>query len=188
MPELHDLSPVPGSRRNRKRVGRGPGSGKGKRAGRGQDGQKSRSGGTIRPGFEGGQMPLQRRIPKRGFKNFTRVEYQVVNIRDLGRMEAGEVTPEGLHAHGLIGTLKKPVKVLGMGDVEGAYQVSAHAFSGTAREKIEAAGGSVTVLGGSSDDLSATAAVADDADNVPDAAAEDAPESDEAAEPEDEQA
>jgi hypothetical protein len=133
-------------------------------------------------------MPLQRRIPKRGFKNFTRVEYQVVNVRDLSRLEAGEVTPEGLHAHGLIGTLNKPVKVLGMGDVEGVYQVSAHAFSGTARDKIEAAGGAVTVLAGASDDPNATAAVADDADKAPDADAEHAPENDGAAQPEDEQA
>jgi len=92
-------------------------------------------------------MPLQRRIPKRGFKNFTRVEYQPVNVRDLNRIEAGEVTPEIMKAHGLIGTLKKPVKVLGTGEVTGAYLVAAHAFSGTARSKIEGAGGSVAVLG-----------------------------------------
>jgi hypothetical protein len=91
-------------------------------------------------------MPLQRRIPKRGFTNLSRVEFQVVNVRDLSRTDAGEVTPEILLARGLIGTLKKPVKVLGMGAIEGVYQVSAHAFSGTAREKIEAAGGSATVL------------------------------------------
>jgi len=101
----------------------------------------------VRPGFEGGQMPLQRRIPKRGFKNFNRVEYQGVNVRDLARIEAGEVTPDVLKAHGLISTLKKPVKILGTGAVEGSYQVSAHAFSGAARTKIEAAGGTVTVLG-----------------------------------------
>lgn len=192
MPELHDLSPIPGSRSNRKRVGRGPGSGKGKRAGRGQDGQKSRSGGAIRRDFEGGQMPLQRRIPKRGFKNFTRVEYQVVNLRDLNRMETGEVTPEGLHASGLIGTVKKPVKILGMGDLEGAYQVSAHAFSSSAQEKIEAAGGSVTVLDRrSEEDASSTtnsAAVAETADDQPAAAAEDASAVDEASEPEDQKA
>jgi len=92
-------------------------------------------------------MPLQRRIPKRGFKNFNRVEYQGVNVRDLSRIEAGEVTPEVLKEFGLIGTLKKPVKILGTGEVDGAYQVSAHAFSGTARTKIEGAGGTVTVLG-----------------------------------------
>ncbi len=147
MAELHDLSPKPGSTRDRKRVGRGPGSGTGKTSGRGHKGQGARSGGNVRRGFEGGQMPLQRRIPKRGFTNIHRVEFQVVNVRDLARIEAGEVTPETLRAHGLVGTLKNPVKILGVGDVEGAYQVSAHAFSGTAREKIEAAGGTVTVLG-----------------------------------------
>ncbi len=152
MPELHDLSPSPGSHRDSKRVGRGPGSGTGKTAGRGHKGQRARAGGNVRPGFEGGQMPLQRRIPKRGFKNINRVEYQGVNVRDLSRIEAGEVTPEVLKAHGLIGTLKKPVKILGTGEIEGAYQVSAHAFSGTARTKIEGAGGTVTVLGSSAAD------------------------------------
>ena len=92
-------------------------------------------------------MPLQRRIPKRGFKNLNRVEYQGVNVRDLSRIEAGDVTPDTLKAHGLIGTLKKPVKILGTGEIEGAYQISAHAFSQAARTKIEAAGGTVTVLG-----------------------------------------
>jgi hypothetical protein len=93
-------------------------------------------------------MPLQRRIPKRGFKNINRVAYQVVNVRDLSRIEAGEVTPAVLHHHGLIGSLRHPVKVLGMGEVEGAYQVSAHGFSEAAREKIEGAGGTVTMLPG----------------------------------------
>jgi large subunit ribosomal protein L15 len=148
MPELHDLSPPPGSRRNRKRVGRGPGSGTGKTAGRGHKGQGARSGGNVRPGFEGGQMPLQRRIPKRGFKNFNRVEYQVVNVRDLSRIPAGEVTPQVLREHGLIGTLAIPVKILGTGETEGAYQISAHACSAAARAKIEGAGGTVTILGG----------------------------------------
>jgi large subunit ribosomal protein L15 len=92
-------------------------------------------------------MPLQRRIPKRGFTNIHRVEYQVVNVRDLARIEAGEITPEVLRAHGLIGTLAKPVKILGVGEAAGAYRVSAHGFSGTAKEKIEAAGGTITVLG-----------------------------------------
>ena len=147
MPELHDLSPKPGSHRDRKRLGRGPGSGTGKTSGRGHKGQGSRSGGGVRRGFEGGQMPLQRRIPKRGFKNIHRVEYQVVNVRDLSRIEAGEVTPETLREHGLIRNLNQPVKVLGMGEVEGAYQVSAHRFSGSAREKIEGAGGTAERLG-----------------------------------------
>jgi len=91
-------------------------------------------------------MPLQRRIPKRGFTNINRVEYQVVNVRDLARIPAGDVTPEVLRTHGLIGTLRRPVKVLGVGEVEGAYRITAHAFSGTAKEKIEAAGGTATVL------------------------------------------
>ncbi len=152
MPELHDLNPPPGSHRNRKRVGRGAGSGKGKTAGRGHKGQGARAGGKVRPGFEGGQMPLQRRIPKRGFTNINRVEYQAVNVRDLARIPAGEVTPQVLRDHGLIGSMAKPVKILGTGEVEGAYQVSAHACSATARVKIEGAGGTVTILGGTVSD------------------------------------
>jgi large subunit ribosomal protein L15 len=147
MAELHDLSPVDGSHRDRKRVGRGPGSGNGKTAGRGQKGQKARSGGSIAAGFEGGQMPLHRRIPKRGFNNLNRVEYQVVNVRDLGGL-SGEVTPEVLREAGLIGSLRKPVKVLGTGEIEAALTVKVHAFSQSARTKIEAAGGAVAVLGG----------------------------------------
>ncbi len=146
MPELHDLKPAPGSHRERKRVGRGPGSGKGKTAGRGHKGHKARTGGNTRPGFEGGQMPLQRRIPKRGFSNPGRQEYQVVNLRDLARLEPGQVNPVVLYRQGLIGSLRQPVKILGEGDVGGAYQVSAHAFSAGARRKIEAAGGTATVL------------------------------------------
>lgn len=152
MAELHDLSPTTGSNRNRKRVGRGPGSGSGKTAGRGQDGQKSRSGGNVHPRFEGGQMPLTRRIPKRGFKSINRVEYQVVNVRDLERMD-GEVSLGSLRSAGLIRSLRKPVKVLGEGELGKKLTVSAHAFSASAQAKIEAAGGSVTVIGsGSSDD------------------------------------
>lgn len=152
MAELHDLSPTTGSNRNRKRVGRGPGSGSGKTAGRGQDGQKSRSGGNVHPRFEGGQMPLTRRIPKRGFKSINRVEYQVVNVRDLERMD-GEVSLTSLRSAGLIRSLRKPVKVLGEGELGKKLTVSAHAFSASAQAKIEAAGGSVTVIGsGSSDD------------------------------------
>ena len=153
MAELHDLSPPAGSRRNAKRVGRGQGSGLGKTAGRGQDGQKSRSGGRIRRDFEGGQMPLMRRIPKRGFKNFNRVEYQVVNVRDLGRCD-GDVGPDELKAAGLIASLRKPVKILGEGDMEKSLSVSAHRFSKSAQAKIEAAGGSVTVMGATAEDFS----------------------------------
>ena len=136
MAELHDLSPRTGSTKGRKRVGRGPGSGRGKTSGRGEKGQKARSGGSVHPRFEGGQMPLIRRIPKRGFTNLNRVEYQVVNVRDLERSR-GRSTPESLKAAGLIGSLKKPVKVLGVGELDKALTVSAHAFSGSARAKIE---------------------------------------------------
>ena len=146
MAELHDLSPSGGSHRGRKRVGRGMGSGLGKTAGRGQKGQKARTGGTVNPHFEGGQMPLHRRIPKRGFTNINRVEYQVVNIRDLDVLE-GSVTVEALKGAGLIGNVRRPVKILGQGEVTKALAVEAHAFSKSAKEKIEAAGGSVTVLG-----------------------------------------
>lgn len=148
MAELHDLSPASGSHRGRKRVGRGSGSGLGKTAGRGQKGQKSRTGGTVNIHFEGGQMPLHRRIPKRGFNNKNRIEYQVVNLRDLEGFE-GPVTPESLKGAGLIGNLRRPVKVLGQGEVAKALKVEAHAFSRSAKEKIEAAGGSVAVLGSS---------------------------------------
>ena len=146
MAELHDLSPSSGSHRDRKRVGRGPGSGWGKTAGRGQDGQKSRSGGGVRPGFEGGQMSLARRIPKRGFTNIHRVEYQVVNVRDLDRFD-GAVTPEGLKAAGLVGSNRKPVKILGQGEISKSLTVEAHAFTKSAQAKIEAAGGSVSIVG-----------------------------------------
>jgi len=146
MAELHDLSPSTGSHRGRKRVGRGVGSGLGKTAGRGQKGQKARTGGKVNIHFEGGQMPLQRRIPKRGFTNMNRVEYQVVNLRDLEALD-GKVTVETLKGAGLIGNLRRPVKVLGQGDLTKALAVEAHAFSKSAKEKIEAAGGSVAVLG-----------------------------------------
>ena len=146
MAELHDLSPSQGSHRNRKRVGRGMGSGLGKTAGRGQKGQKARSGGKVSPHFEGGQMPLHRRLPKRGFTNINRVEYQVVNLRDLEALE-GAVTVASLKAAGLIGNVRKPVKVLGQGELTKALAVEAHAFSKSAKEKIEAAGGSVAVVG-----------------------------------------
>jgi large subunit ribosomal protein L15 len=146
MAELHDLRPNPGSHRNRKRVGRGPGSGTGKTSGRGQKGQKARSGASIPAGFEGGQMPLQRRIPKGGFTPLNRVEFQPVNIRALDSLAEVEITPEVLRERGLIGSLKEPVKILGTGVITRAVSVRAHAFSGSAREKIEAAGGSVSVI------------------------------------------
>jgi len=145
MANLHDLSPTPGSHRNRKRVGRGNGSGHGGTSTRGHKGLKARTGGEVHPRREGGQTPLVRRIPKRGFKNIERVAYQVVNLRDLVRLE-GDVSVETLKAAGLIGSVYRPVKVLGVGDISRAASVSAHAFSKSARAKIEAAGGTVTVL------------------------------------------
>ena len=142
--KLSDLSPAPGSRRKKKRVGRGPGSGLGKTAGRGHKGQKSRTGYSSRPGFEGGQMPLTRRVPKRGFTNIFRTEYSVVN---LDRLEAfdGEVTPESLAEGGVV-RAGRPVKVLGGGELTKALKVSAHKFSKSARAKIEAAGGTCEVI------------------------------------------
>lgn len=144
--KLSDLSPAPGSKRSRKRVGRGPGSGTGKTAGRGHKGQKSRSGHSQRAGFEGGQMPLVRRVPKRGFTNIFRTEYEVVNIGRLATVE-GDVTPETLAAHGLVKSGRR-VKVLADGEITGAVKVSAHKFSRAAREKIEAAGGTCEVIEG----------------------------------------
>jgi len=143
---IHDLSPKSGSRKARKRIGRGPGSGHGKTACRGQKGQKARSGGRVRPGFEGGQMPLQRRLPKRGFTNPFRVEFKAVNLRDLERFEAGAgVGPEEMAEAGLIGK-KDRVKLLGQGDITRPLQVKVHRVSGSARSKIEAAGGAVELI------------------------------------------
>ena len=142
--ELHNLKPAEGATRKRKRVGRGPGSGHGKTAGRGHKGQRSRSGYSRRYGFEGGQMPLVRRIPKRGFTNIFRVGYQVVNLRDLDRMfaDGDTVTPEVLEEKGLIRGGKKPLKVLASGELGKKLTVQAHAFSKNAQAAIEAAGGS----------------------------------------------
>ena len=137
--KLHELSPAKGSKHSRKRVGRGPGSGLGKTAGRGEKGQKSRTGYSGRPGFEGGQMPLIRRVPKRGFTNIWKTEYAVVNLSQLAELE-GEVNPEMLAEHGLVRSGKK-VKVLGDGEIGKALTVVADKFSKSAREKIEAAGG-----------------------------------------------
>jgi large subunit ribosomal protein L15 len=146
MANLHDLSPTPGSHRNRKRIGRGNGSGHGGTSTKGHKGLKARTGGRVHPRREGGQTPLVRRIPKRGFKNLERVAYQVVNLRDLERLE-GDVSIEALKEAGLIGSVHRPVKVLGVGDVARGVSVSAHAFSKSARAKIEAAGGTANVLG-----------------------------------------
>jgi len=145
--DLSNLKPPKGATRKRKRVGRGPGSGLGKTAGRGNKGAQSRSGYKQKRGFEGGQMPLHRRLPKRGFFNLFRVEYAVVNLDDLAaRFAAGAVvTPEVLRAERLV-TTKQKIKVLARGDLAVALTVKAHKFSGKAAEKIAAAGGSVETL------------------------------------------
>jgi large subunit ribosomal protein L15 len=137
--KLHELKPAVGSREARRRVGRGPGSGLGKTAGRGHKGQKSRAGYSSRPGFEGGQMPLVRRVPKRGFNNIFRVEYAVINVGDLEGFE-GVVGPRELESKGKV-RKGRPVKVLGGGEITGQLTVQAQKFSAEARRKIEAAGG-----------------------------------------------
>jgi len=144
--ELHTLRPPEGSRKDRKRVGRGPGSGTGKTSGRGHKGAGQRSGFRRKHGREGGQMPLHRRLPKRGFANIFRKEYQVVNLVDLSRVEPGEVTPETLMNAGLIKKITVPVKMLGNGTVDKAYTVKVSAFSKSAIEKLEAAGGKAEVV------------------------------------------
>jgi large subunit ribosomal protein L15 len=146
---LNNLHPAPGSTHKKKRVGRGPGSGLGKTAGRGNKGQKSRSGYSSKAGFEGGQMPLQRRLPKRGFTNIFKKEWLETNLAALENAFAAgeEITPEILHLRGLIPKAKHDVVVLGNGELSKALKVSAHRFTKSARAKIEAAGGTVTVLG-----------------------------------------
>ena len=146
--ELNDLHPAPGATHSKKRVGRGPGSGNGKTAGRGHKGQKSRSGYSRRYGFEGGQMPLVRRIPKRGFTNIFKVRYQIVNVRDLeSRFDDGaSVGVEELVASGLVKKNGGPVKILSEGELGKKLTVRAHRFSRKAQEKIEAAGGTCEVL------------------------------------------
>jgi len=143
MTHLESIKPPKGVKRGSKRRGRGIGSGVGKTAGRGHKGHKSRSGGRTKPWFEGGQMPLQRRLPKRGFRPYRRIEYQVVNVGQLERVEGDEALPETMKAAGLIRSLRRPVKVLGHGEIGRAISVTAHAFSRSAREKIEKAGGEV---------------------------------------------
>lgn len=145
--DLSNLQPAPGSTKNRKRIGRGPGSGTGKTSGKGHKGQKARSGGSIKPGFEGGQMPLQRRLPKRGFTPLSRKEYSLVNLSDLEGFESGStVGLEAFASAGLIGRLKDGVKVLADGELTKSLTVQAHKFSKSAVEKIEAAGGKVEVI------------------------------------------
>jgi large subunit ribosomal protein L15 len=146
---LNDLRPAPGSTKSRKRVGRGPSSGHGKTSGKGHKGQHARSGGGKRAGFEGGQMPLYRRIPKRGFLPYGgKTEYAVVNLKSLASFEAGSVVdPDGLVKAGLVKNGQRGlVKILGAGDIEHALTVKAHAVSAGARQKIEARGGRIEVL------------------------------------------
>lgn len=145
--KLHELQPAEGSRKERKRVGRGIGSGNGKTAARGHKGQNARSGGGVRPGFEGGQNPLYRRLPKRGFNNPFRKEYAVVNIEELNSFAAGtEVTPEVLLEKGIVKNPLGGIKVLGNGEITVQLTVKANKFSQSAVEKIQAAGGKTEVI------------------------------------------
>lgn len=145
--DLSNLSPAAGSVKNKKRIGRGPGSGTGKTAARGHKGQKARSGGGIKPGFEGGQMPLHRRLPKRGFTPLDKKVYALVNLRDLETLEAGTVVDaQALILAGLIKSEKDGVKILGDGELTKALTVKAQKFSKSAADKIAAVGGQVEVL------------------------------------------
>jgi len=145
--KLDDLKPAAGSNKKRKRVGRGDGSGHGKTSCRGHKGQGARSGGNTKPGFEGGQMPLQRRLPKRGFRNPFRIEASVINLEQLEAFPSGsEVTPDVLKQHGLLRGYQRRVKVLGDGVLSKSLTVRAHGFSAKAKEKIEACGGKVEVI------------------------------------------
>jgi len=147
---LHRLENATGARKARKRIGRGPGSGTGKTSGRGHKGALSRSGSTRRIGFEGGQMPLHMRLPKRGFTNIFRVPYLVVNLEDIAKStkldKSTEITKEALQAAGLVAKGKGPLKVLGQGELTEPLQIQAHKFSGSAQEKISAAGGKAIEL------------------------------------------
>jgi len=145
--DLSNLQPSYGSTHSKKRIGRGHGSGTGKTAGKGHKGQNARSGGGVKPGFEGGQMPLQRRLPKRGFTPLSRTVYSLVNLRDLELFDAGSVVDlEALGKAGLVGQLKDGIKILGDGELTKALTVKAHKFSKSAQAKIEAAGGTVEVI------------------------------------------
>ena len=147
MLSINTLKPVPGANRKTKRVGRGIGSGHSKTATRGYNGQHSRAGSKMRPGFEGGQMPLYRRLPKRGFNNIFRKEYTVVNLEQLAIFDAGaQIDPVTLRDNGLIKNLREDVKILGDGEIDKAIHVRAHKFSKSAAEKIQKAGGSVEII------------------------------------------
>jgi large subunit ribosomal protein L15 len=142
--QLHDLSPAPGSRKNRKKVGRGPGSGMGKTSTRGHKGLKARSGGSVRPGFEGGQMPIYRRLPKRGFCNIFKTNNAVLNIKDLDRFEDGAtIDVDALRQTGMVKGRVDGVKILGQGETTKKFSLKNILVSKTAKEKIESAGGSI---------------------------------------------
>jgi large subunit ribosomal protein L15 len=145
--KLNELSPEKGSRKPRKRVGRGVGSGLGKTAGRGSKGLNSRSGGGVRPGYEGGQMPIHRRLPKRGFTNIFKKQYAVINIKDLAKFESGSIVDEqALVARGLIKGKRDGIKLLGGGEIQYPLTIAVNNASKAARSKIEAAGGTIKVL------------------------------------------
>jgi large subunit ribosomal protein L15 len=145
--KLEDLQPAAGSRKRDKRVGRGVGSGHGKTSCKGHKGQKARSGGTKGPAFEGGQMPLQRRLPKRGFKNHFAVEFAIINLKDINTLKGMDIiTPESLLEKGVIKDLKSGLKVLGEGDIQRPVTIKADAFSASALAKIAAAGGKAEVV------------------------------------------
>lgn len=145
--KLHELKPAKGSTKTRNRVGRGVATGNGKTSGRGQKGQNSRSGGGVRLGFEGGQNPIFKRLPKRGFTNYTRKEYAIVNIETLNRFDSGtEITPELLIKEGVVSKTKNGVKILGDGNVVKDLTVKANKFSASAKSAIEAAGGKTEVI------------------------------------------
>ena len=146
MMRLHELSPAKGARKARKRVGRGVGSGWGKTAGRGTKGHNSRSGGGVRPGYEGGQMPIHRRLPKRGFTNIFKKNFAIVNITELNRFDAGSVVDEGaLVRAGLVKGRRDGIKLLGKGELQHALTVKVDAASKSAKAKVEAAGGTIEV-------------------------------------------
>lgn len=145
--DLSQLKPAPGSTKNRKRIGRGPGSGTGKTAGKGHKGQNARSGGGVKPGFEGGQMPLQRRLPKRGFTSINKKDYNLINLRDLECFDAGSTVNLELYGKaGLVKKMKDGIKILADGELSKSLTVQAHKFSRAATEKIEAAGGKAEVI------------------------------------------
>lgn len=147
--KLHDLAPARGATKRRKRIGRGPGSGHGKTATKGHKGLLARSGGGKRPGFEGGQMPLVRRLPKFGFRNPSRVEYTIVNLASFTDWKGNEtITPQAMVDAGLVKRKKLPIKILGNGELRKALVLQAHKFSKSAEAKIQAAGGRVEVIGG----------------------------------------